>query len=226
VSQPTKLAESRRKKYALQLATIYRNQTTQVSLSVVLALFLVAFFVMVALRPTLATIAGLKKEITESKEVLTILTKKSNDLAQANRVWEKLKPKLPLVETAIPQGGVDYEGLVAAFEVLSAEAEVEFASLTLGEAVLYSANPKLYQGREQEVVEIPITIRVSGPFLSALKFVEKISQMGRLIRVESMTVTSEATSGKEEVAISITGTTAYLADLQVLNKIIPPKEKK
>jgi len=226
MTQKTKMASSRARKYSLDLSRYYRKPSTQVSLSIVLSFFIVAFFLLVAIKPTLVTITKLKLEIEESETTLVKLTAKVESLTQAARVWETIQPALPYVKTSIPQEGVEYNKLTKSIEILAQESGVEITSMTLGESLLYSQILEVYAGKNQEVVEMPITIRVVGSFPQTLGFMESVLKLDRLMGVESVTVNREVKGiDASVVGMAINGNVQYLANTKMLNKAINPEGK-
>ena len=179
-----------------------------------------------AIKPTLVTITKLKLEIEESETTLVKLTAKAESLTQAARVWETIQPALPYVKTSIPQEGVEYNKLTKSIEILAQESGVEITSMTLGESLLYSQILEVYAGKNQEVVEMPITIRVVGSFPQTLGFMESVLKLDRLMGVESVTVNREVKGiDASVVGMAINGNVQYLANTKMLNKAINPEGK-
>lgn len=226
MTQGTKLASARAKKYSLDLARYYRNASTQVSLSLVLSLFIVAFFILVALKPTFVTIAELTTEIEDTEQTLAALKTKSISLQQASVTWESIQDQLPYVETSIPHESPQYQQITKSMEVLAREAGVEVTSLNLGDALLYSQIIDIYTGREQKVVEMDMAVRVKGNFAQTLAFLEALLEVDRLVKIDSVTMTKEVEGGQDvQIGMSITGAVSYLADEQLLNKSLSVKAR-
>lgn len=215
------MASARARRYSMDLAKYYRKASTQVSLSVVLSLFIVAFFIMAALRPTFVTIAKLNTEIEDTEQTLNSLKTKSAALVKAAQVWEEIQPQLPYVEASIPQDGPYYERITKAIELLATEAGVELVNVNLDKALLYSQVVNIYTGRKQAVIELPTEVRIRGGFLETLSFLEALLTIDRLYKVESITMSKEVESGQSiQVGMTISGTTSYLADQDLLNKTL------
>lgn len=227
MTQTTKMASARARKYSFDLSRYYRTPATQVSLSLVLSIFLVTFFVLVALRPTFVTITKLKTKIETSEKTLTQLTNKAQALEQAASVWEQIQPAITYLDSGIPQNGPMYQALTKSLEVIGNEAGVEITSLLLGPGLLYSETIDAYSGSAQEVVEMEMTTRVVGSFTQSLEFLKKLLQMNRLVGLEAVTIMKESSvTSDSQVGMSITGTVQYLANPTLLNKAVGAKGAK
>lgn len=224
--QETKLASARARKYSLDLSRYYRNPSTKVSLSIVLSVFIVIFFILVAIKPTFVTIAKLNVEIEESEKTLTQLIAKTDALIQAASVWESLQPSIPYVKASIPRSGPEYAKLTKTIEVLALESGVGITSLTVGESLLYSQATNVFEGREQEVIEVPLTVRVIGEFAQVLDFLEEMLKVDRLVGLESVTINREVEGADSTtVGLAMTGNVQYLANSKILNKILNAEGK-
>jgi len=227
MTQATKTATARARRYSLNLSQYYRKPSTQVSLSVVLSIFIITFFILVALRPTFTTIATLNTEIEQSTKTLQQLSTKSKSLEQATRLWEEIQADLPFVEVSIPQNSPSYESLSKSIELVASEAGVEITSVSVGSALLYSGVVNVYEGRDQSVVEMDLSIRVTGGYANTMDFLQKILSVDRLIGVSSVTINREsATASDSQVGMAITGTVQYLGDSAKIESVTNAGGKK
>jgi len=214
MKQKVKESQGRMRQYSLNLARYYRNPMTQVSLSLVLSLFIAAFFVLVAMRPTFVTIASLNTEIAESEKILHQLTTKALALQQAAQVWDGMQESVAVIEDSIPSDGPEYQSLTRVLEVIAVESDVGLASVSIGEGMLRSQILDPYSGRDRAVVPIDFTVRVSGDYPGVMAFFGNLIEIGRLVTIDSIAVTKETAQGLQEslIGMSITGTVQYLAD--------------
>jgi len=219
--QKTKIAKARMKKYSLDLSRYYRKSSTKMSLSVVLSVIIVAFFLLVAIRPTLIIITKLNREVKESEKTLIQLQAKAEALDQASHVWETIQLALPYVKTSIPTMGVEYNKLSKSIEVIAVESGVSITGLTIGKTLLFSQTLDVFTGKNQDVVTTPFTIRVVGGFPQTLKFLESTLSMDRLIEVTSVTINREVEGDNSTVVgLALSGKVQYLANPNLLNKAI------
>jgi Tfp pilus assembly protein PilO len=199
----------------------------QVSLTLVLSLFVMAIFIVFALRPTVVTIVTLKKTIVESEKTLQQLSSNMTNLQKASVQFELLKPVLPMLNLTIPNNGAGYSPLTTAIEILARQTGTQLESESLGPTLLFSRiiSPFI-PSKGQSVVELPFTARVIGSYPNVSAFLTKLLSMERIILIDSVTITRE-TGAKEvsaSVALNISGSAYYLAEAAQLEKSIVKKE--
>ena len=216
-------------RYAQDLSRYYRLPAVQVSLTLVLSLFLVAIFIIFALRPTIVSIVSLQKTIIESKKTLQQLETKINFLQKASTQLESLKPFLEILNANIPNEGVGYESIVKSIEAISFQTGTILESESISSSLLFSkiASP-FSPNKNQSVISMPYTLRVSGSFAGITSFLNKLLAMERLMTIESVTINKQAGSKSTSapVAINITGNVFYLADKATIDKSIEEKKGK
>ena len=201
-------------KYSTDLRRYYRLPAVQISLTLVLSLFVIAIFITLALRPTIISIATLQKTITESRKTLNILDTKVANLQTASIQLETIKPYLPNLYNSIPNTGAMYSPLNAALEGLSVMSKVKLESESLGPTLLFSrVLSPLTPSKNQSVVLLPFSVRVTGSYPAISAFLKNLLSMERIVMVESVAIVKEA--GKNEVSIvslNVSGSAYYLAN--------------
>lgn len=217
-------------RYSRDLRRYYRMPAVQVSLTLVLSLFVISIFIVFALRPTIVTIVTLKKTIAESEKIRQQLSVKVTNLQKASVQFESLKPILPMLNLTIPNNGAAYLPLTTAIEILARQTGTQIESESLGATLLFSRIISPFvPSKNQSVVELPFTARVVGSYPNISAFLTKLLSMERIIIIESVTITRE-TGSKEEntnVALNISGSAYYLADkVQLEESIAENKGKK
>lgn len=213
---------NRYKKYSTDLRRYYRLPAVQASLSVVLSLFISAFFILLAIRPTLITITTLNSKIEESEKTLDQLEVKANALTSVAKTWSTVEPLLPFIDNAIPTDGPRYQSLTKSMEILASETGVILGSENIGDALVYSKVADPYTGTKRSVITTPFTIRVSGSYPSIREFFTKLTTMDRLVIIEGITFTKDAKAAQEQpgVTFTVSGSVTYLADESKLVKIL------
>ncbi len=216
-------------RYSQDLRKYYRLPAVQVSLALVLSLFVTAVFIVFALRPTITSIVTLQKTITDSEKTLKLLDTKVNALQKAANQLEVIKPSLSKINTTIPNEGAMYSPITQAIEILALQSGVKIESESLGPTLLFSRILSPFKpDKKQSVVALAFTARVSGNYLSINTFLTKLLTMERIVSVDSATITREVgtkTTGAG-VSLNIAGNAYYLADEAQLNKAMPEKKGK
>ena len=211
-------------RYILDLRKYYRLPSVQVSLTLVLSVFLIAIFITFALRPTIVSIVSLRKTITESEKTLEILDKKVSSLEKAATQLETVKSFLPILDINIPNTGAEYSPLNLAIEALARQTGTQLENESLGATLLFSRILSPFTpSRSQSVVELPFSLRVTGSYPSVAEFLKKLLSMERVVMVESITITRETEKKSENtgVALNVSGSAYYLADEVQLKKAMP-----
>lgn len=216
-------------RYSQDLRRYYRLPAVQVSLTLVLSLFLLAIFIVFALRPTLLSIATLQKTIAESKATLKQLDTKVSYLQKAATQLETLKPFLPILNTNIPNNGAMYAPLTKAIESLANQTGVTLGNESLGGTLLFSRILSPFTpSKNQSVVALPFSVKASGSYPNVMAFLTKLLSMERIVVVDAVTIAQEAGAkgSGAAVSLSVSGSAYYLADEVQLSKITAEKGKK
>lgn len=217
-------------RYTQDLRRYYRMPAVSTSLTVVLSLFVVAFFVGFALRPTVISIATLKKDIVDSEKTLKTLETKVVNLEKASLELEAIKPFLPTLNKEVPNNGAQLSPLVSTVEVLALQTGVQLESESIGSTLLFSRilSPFI-PNRTQNIIALPFTARVIGNYVNVYNFLTRIASLERIIFIESVTIAREANSKNTstgQVSLSVSGNAYYLADEVLLNKATQIKKGK
>lgn len=210
----------------LDLARYYRLPSVQVSLGVVLAFMITAFFIMFAIRPTFATIVKLQKNIEESRTTLKDLETKVAALSKAATLLEKIKPQLPNLETSIPPDGMRYDELAYSLEVLAQNTETTLESFTLGDSLVASRLVNAYTpNKKQEVVPTPITVRINGTYPQVSAYLTRLASAIRLTAIESVAILKDGAGSRNSeggtLTMTISGLVYYAADPGAIQKVFP-----
>lgn len=224
-----KYEASRVRKYELGLSRYYRMPAVQSSLTVVLSLFVAAFFLLFALRPTFITIVKLQKDITESKQTFATLETKVNSLQRASKTLEQLAPVLPMIESSIPSNEAGYASAVSTLEIVAKQSGVTLNTSSMGESVLYS---RLFApftlSKNLSVVTLPFTLRVVGDYTGLSIFLKNLLSVDRIIKIESISFAREGNtkgSTTTTTSLTMTGEAYYMADQTQLSKALPVPKK-
>ena len=210
----------------LDLARYYRLPSVQVSLGVVLAFMITAFFIMFAIRPTFATIVKLQKNIEESRTTLKDLETKVAALSKAATLLEKIRPQLPRLETSIPPDGMRYDELAYSLEALAQNTETALESFTLGDSLVTSRLVNAYTpNKKQEVVPTPITVRINGTYPQVSAYLTRLASTIRLTAIESVAILKDGTGSRTSeggtLTMTISGLVYYAADPGAIQKVFP-----
>lgn len=218
----TKQQYGRYRQYSVNLMKYYRVPAVQKSLSLVLSIFISAFFVTLAIRPTLIAITKEKQTISESEKILVQLRAKTAALQKASIVWESIQPMRPQIEASFPSSGPDYPAITKSIEILAIESAVTISGESLGEALIYSSIIDPYSGKKRVVVEMPYSVKAEGNYLQLMSFLDQILNMNRVFKIESLGIGEDVTKANIDssgLSLSLSGHIYYVANQEQLSTI-------
>ena len=210
--------------YSRDLQRYYRMPATQVSLTLVLSLFIVAIFIIFALGPTLVAITTLQTTITDSQQTLQQLDTKINTLKVITTQFTAIKPTLSTLNLSIPNTGAAYSPLTMTIDALATQAGVSMESETVGSTLLYSRILAPFDpNKAQTVVALPLTIRVVGSYPQITQFLTQLLSIDRIVSLNTVTIakSSSTKTGTTIVTLDVSGNAYYLADQAQLTKAFP-----
>lgn len=167
-----------------------QNPLTRVSGLVSLTFFTIAFFGIFAISPTLKTIAQLNKQIEDTETVNSKLKSKVKDLEKAEIVYSQVLESLDLVDRVLPEKN-EFERLAWQISWLVVESGVEITSSSFGEFVIVGSQDKA----EGKVQLISLDLSVSGSYNKIKAMLKKITEIDRLIEIETVSLTKNAADG-------------------------------
>lgn len=174
------------RQYLDQLRQRVNSPVAQVSLAIVGTLLLTALLIMIAIRPTVTTITGLVKDISDEERVVLVLDRKIQSLQIAQRRIEQLKPKLSIVHTAIPSIP-DLEGIARRLEVLARDHGVVLLEFTQEDLFVYPvAVPTISIEKPMKIHAIPVRIALGGSEDSIRTYMDDLERLDRIGSIDSV----------------------------------------
>ncbi|MBI2036466.1 type 4a pilus biogenesis protein PilO [Candidatus Microgenomates bacterium] len=147
-----------------------------------LSFFTIAFFGIFAIKPTLATIAQLKKQIEDQKSVLTRLNDKMTQLRTAEVAYENVRPDIDAVLTALPdkpQTASLLEKLNSTLKNNSIDVTIlQFSQIELREPIEASSSAGI----------LGFALSGKASYDNIVNFVNVISQMDRIVSIDSLNI--------------------------------------
>ncbi len=201
-------------KYSLNYQKIklaYQKPEIKASVEVILSVFTVTFLLLVAVRPTLATVAELRKKIEDYEIVEKKLSSKITQLTLAEKNLRENSSSLYLFEKAVPDN-FDYADLAKRIEIIAVENGVNLESLNFSRADITGekvTNDK--EDKKNEFVEGEFVMRfsLSGEEVKIVNFLEEIEKLDRMIMLENVSIKKvedkELPEGKLRATGEITG---------------------
>ncbi len=161
--------------YYSRLKMMVERPETKVSGLAILTVFTVIGFTVFAILPTFKTIASLKREIEDAKNVEAKLQQKIHSLDQVEILYTQIAPGLNVLNQVLP-------------------AEPEFERLSWQLHWLAKKDGITLSGgsfSEFQADFIPVSLSIQGNYLAVKTFIADLNRLDRLIDVEEITISSK-----------------------------------
>lgn len=175
-----------------------------------LTIFTICFFLIIAIQPTLVTIAKLNKEIKDKRQACQELQKKIDSIIAAQGEFAQNVDNLPLLDEALPEKN-QFPRLAYFLENLANTEGVTLNSLSFGKVEIDSkSSPKVSQNAPGL---LSFQVGVSGDYLRLKNFLGNLETSRRLIKTENLSfsqIKSETNTNNKEVSLLISGDAYFL----------------
>jgi Tfp pilus assembly protein PilO len=186
---------------AFSYLTSKRNQKFY---GIILTLCALSFFGFFAIKPTVSTILKLQKELRDNQYILKQLETKISNLTELRKQYSKLYRDIPIVTNAIPTQP-DVHLLFAQIQSIAQTSNVTIEELQSSEVeVLKNDNTaKNYYSYSFNTV-------CSGSFEDMSKFIKKLTNMERIINIDTFSINDNSTGTVlEQPKFSIQGSAFF-----------------
>lgn len=192
-----KTEASRYRYYYQRLHILYQKPITQVSSALLFTIGTIVFFAVVAIKPTLETVAELTKKIEDQKIILSQAEKKVAALATAQQQYESIDAYLPALNEAIPTTYAAQQ-LLHDIESVAGSLKLPISSLKLSNIEFPPpSTPK------DTIREITFTVTLNALYPSAKMFMQSLELLPRLVIIDSLSMSTN--EGKRSSAQTIPG---------------------
>mgnify|MGYP001609837987 CR=1 FL=1 len=173
----------RYKRYYTYLGPVLKNPIFRAYFTVVMSIFTVAIFVAFAIRPTIATIAGLTRQIEDRQGLNRRLDEKINSLSALQNDYQVAEKDLPLVFTALPTDPSVSQAIIF-LEKTATASGINLSKVSVAKAD-YGKNSTV----SAELV--PVTLTFSGSFDSVKNFFKQVLNLPRLFSPAEISVSKD-----------------------------------
>lgn len=194
------MENKQRKDLSFSLDQFYSKPIAVVSFELLLSIGLVIFLGVFAIKPTLTTMSDLIKEIEDKTELRDQLDKKIAALATAQTEYIALENRLPVLDEAIPS----QPGLIKSLKIiekLAGESNVVIESISA--STIPDEAPADVSAASLVRVPLPISVTVTGDYVSIRAFVEALRNVRRSYVVDTVAFTIEENRGQRKLRASI-----------------------
>lgn len=197
-----------RKQLAMALTQFYNQPVARVSLELLLSLLAVGFFAVFAIRPTLLTMSDLIKEIEDKRELDNQMSQKIAALSTAQSEYLQVQDQLPLLDEVLPKT----PQLVRSLKIIEKAAtdnNIIINGINVNE-LPKEVDPNAPVPARLKRVDVPITIVLTGDYLSIRQFVETLRNSRRTFVIDSIIFTLSEERGQRRLNASLTVSIPYL----------------
>lgn len=189
------LEYQRYKKYYTYLGGLAGRPAVRAYFSLIVSLFTIAIFFAFAIRPTLATIITLRKEIADKKELMEKLDNKINSLSALQIAYQQAEDDLPYLAKALP----------TVPELGEAVSWLEKTSTASGVNVdrFATANIAYSQQASGSAVFIPIDIGLGGGYENILNFLSQVNSLPRVYAIRDLEINKDNSSSVDDLSSRI-----------------------
>ncbi|MBI3385149.1 type 4a pilus biogenesis protein PilO [Candidatus Gottesmanbacteria bacterium] len=189
-------------RYYTWIGPLLSKPRTRAYTFLALSLFCAAFFLFFAIRPTINTIAGLRKQIDDEKLVEKKLQDKINALSQIQAEYSVIQSYLPALNSSLPTKA-DVVDLVKSIEKLANENQASLSAVQIGETFLDDktvaaintpvVNVKKNNENAQQTFAsatlVSFVFTVEGDYSNAANLVAKVGRLPRLLTTQNVLLT-------------------------------------
>lgn len=171
-----------------------------------ITIFTVTFFLIVAIKPTLVTIAKLNKEIKDKTEASIQLQKKIDAIVAAQDIYARNSDNLVLLDDAFPEKS-EFPRLAYFFEQISTSSGVIIKSLNFEK--IGSPSNKAKDTSLLSTLPLNFSIIAKGDYPQLKNFLTELESSRRIIKITSTTFNQQKKDEKVELTIYISGQASF-----------------
>lgn len=183
------LMKKRYNRYHTWIGPLLKKPQTKAYTFLILSIFTVAFFVFFAIRPTVNTIIGLRKQIEDDRIVDVKLQDKINALSQIQAEFDVLQPDLPLIDTALPTKP-EVIGLIKNLESLASENNASLSAIQVGGVALSDDWIKQQDTTTSNDQAIPVSFlfTVEGGYTDIANLIKRVTNLPRIVTTQNVMI--------------------------------------
>ena len=176
-------------RYYIQIKKVWERPTVRKFSEATATLFLIAFFLLAALKPTIETIFTLNKKIADARGTEVVMTKKIADINLAQSLYQQIESDLPLVDEYFPpeakaQALVNIMGQ----NVKSSGINTAGMSFDLSSYYYINATASAVAAAKNEPNKITFNFGAKSDYENIWNFLNNLTQAKRLILLDRISL--------------------------------------
>lgn len=169
-------------------------------------IFTITFFLIVAIRPTLVTIAKLNKEIKDKTQASKELQKKIDSIVAAQDIYARNSDNLTLLDEAFPEKS-EFPRLAFFFEQIATSSGVVLKNL--GFERIEDVNLKAKDTSSSLALPLNFSVLTNSDYLKLKAFLKESESSRRILKIEAATFSLIKKEDSFELQLSITGQASF-----------------
>ena len=210
----TKEGYQQNRRYFVRLPRIPRTVQACSFVWLSVTIFTISFFLIVAIRPTLVTIAKLNKEIKDKTEANKQLQKKINTLITAQEIYARNSDNLTLLDEAFPEKS-EFPRLAYFFEQVATTSGVTLKSLNFER--IGGVTPKEQGTSLLSSLPLNFSIAASGDYLKLKDLLKELESSRRILKITESTFNRVKKGEEFELQLSISGQASFGKGVKINN---------
>lgn len=194
------------RRYFVKLPKISYSAKTRSFAWLALTIFMISFFLIVAIRPTLVTIAKLNKEIKDKTQASKQLQNKIDAIITAQDIYARNADNLALLDEAFPEKS-EFPVLAYFFEQTATASGVTLKSLNFERIGGATQGDKSTSSLSSLPLNFSIT--ASGDYLKLKDFLKELESSRRILKIEASTFNRVKKADVFELLLSISGQASF-----------------
>lgn len=196
------MSTPKRSRYYTYIKPVITNPTVKSSAPYIFSVLAVIVFTLFVIRPTIATILQLQKNIEESKKTLQQLEKKGQDLTLAKQNLDNLDPQVKIkINSSLPNQ-VKVAQLISALQ-LAGGSESSASAIQIQPLTLYENQ----SSTQLAVGEVDFSFNIQGSYSQLLQTLNNLHRSSRLLSIKTVSVSKEP---GEPGILSVSGKAYFL----------------
>lgn len=219
-TQPASQIQRRYRRYYTYIEPIIADPTVRGYFTLVASILLVAFFVSFALSPTISTILGLTRKISDQKKVITAMDARINALIIAQENYSQAENYLPALSFAYPQRP-SADILLSEITKTATASSVHLVSLRVSDYFLSGLNPageatpaaSRQSKNTPSALGIPLlefNLSAVGTYSQLHAFAAGLENLPRIITLTTISSNASNAKSSNSESMDLKGTAYYL----------------
>ncbi len=195
---------SRYSRYFTYIKPVTRLPIVKTYGSVIFTLFVMVFFIVYAIKPTIETILVLQKNLADENQILEKVTLKAKNLSTGKQNYDNMDPAIKTkISTAVPDM-IEISTLTSSLEQTAKAHDASISALQIQPLIL---TPPI-DNTVGDIAHIDFIFNVEGNYPNLVNLLQDLKSSARLISVDNLSLAKLAEG--DGLVLSITGKAYYI----------------